>query len=162
MEIRDLRNGAWFWVNLAVMDCPHLTSTQKLVYMAMATYGGFKEIRPSVKVLAKRAGFSQRTVAYAINSLMDAGLIRKVSGGGRGKSNVYDLLKADKGCKRCRVSQIKGATGGKKRVQEVQSNKIYELNKGNRVSFEQKYGIPFKEFSKLSRKEQRRIIGNTA
>lgn len=105
MKIRDTRNGSWFWVNNAVLACPHINATDKVVYSALCTFAGFEEIRPSFKTLAKRASVGERVAKRSIKKLIEVGFVEKTQGGGRGRANVYNLLKAHKGCQICTVSK---------------------------------------------------------
>lgn len=105
MKIRDLRNGEWFWVNNAVMSCPHIDSETYRVYSTLASFGGMPEIRPTIATISKKSCVSVRKVNYAIKKLLEIGFVEIKIGGGRGRSNVYNLLKAVKGCTVCSVSK---------------------------------------------------------
>ena len=106
MEIRDTRNGDWFWVYKSVLADPHLNPTDKLTYSALATFGGCKEINPSFKGIAERATLGERTVKRSIKKLIKVGYVSVDKGGGRHKTNVYFLLKKPKGCQFCTVSKL--------------------------------------------------------
>jgi len=116
MEIRDTRNGKWHWVNNAVIACSHITHAEKSVYSALATFSGCSEIHPNFKTIAERSNTSERHVKSAIKKLIEVGYITVDKGGGRGNANVYNLLKASKGCKFCTV--YKGCKEKQKRVQK--------------------------------------------
>ena len=120
MEIRDTRNGEWYWVNTAVNACNHISHSDKSVYGALASFSGFKEIRPSFKIIAKRSATSLRQAKLSIKKLIKVGYIEIVRGGGRGNANVYNLTKCPKGCKNCTVS--KGCNKSKETVQELHLN----------------------------------------
>lgn len=120
MEIRDTRNGEWHWVNNAVTACVHIKPHDKVVYSALCTFAGCKEIRPDFELIAKRSAVSIRKAKEAILKLIEVGYVSKVSGGGRGRANVYKLLKVPKGCKFCTVS--KPCKIGKKTVQVTTIN----------------------------------------
>lgn len=99
MEIRDIRNGKWYWVYDAVLADPHLTAAEKLIYSALATFSGCRDIYPNIKELGDRALVSERATQYAIKKLEKVGYItieRRP-----GKQNIYYLLKMPKGCKIC-------------------------------------------------------------
>lgn len=101
MEIRDLRNGSWFWVNNAVNACRHITPLDKTVYGAIASFAG-ESFRPANADIADRCGGSERRVRGSIKALEGVGLLKVVRGqGGRGKVNAYELLKCLKGCELC-------------------------------------------------------------
>jgi len=130
MEIRDTRNGEWHWVNNAVIACPHINPFDKVVYSALCTFAGCKEIRPSFELIAERASVSVRKAIFSINILIKRGYVLKITGGGRGKANIYQLLKVPKGCKLCIVSK-----GCKIRPETMQDTTInyascaYQLDK---------------------------------
>ena len=104
-EIRDTRNGSWYWVNTAVNACPHVTAYDKVVYGSLCSFFGCKEIRPSFDEIARRASVSTRKAKKSIKKLLEVKYIQIEKGGGRGKCNVYKLLKASKGCTLCTVSK---------------------------------------------------------
>lgn len=103
MKIRDTRNGSWHWVNNAVISCSHITSGDKVVYSSLCTFAGYEEIRPDFELIAERSSVSVRQAKRSILALIKLGYVEKVSGGGRGRANVYNLLKVPKGCKICTV-----------------------------------------------------------
>jgi hypothetical protein len=105
IEIRDTRNGEWHWVNNSVTADPHLTFADKVVYYALCTFAGFKEIRPSFETIAECGAASLRVTKKSVKRLIEIGYVSIEVGGGRGLSNVYQLLKATKGCKICTVSK---------------------------------------------------------
>jgi predicted transcriptional regulator len=115
MQIRDNRNGEWYWVNTAVLKCPHITHADKSVYSALATFSGCQEIHPNFQTISERADVSERFVKQSIKKLEEVGYIEIRRGGGRGNANVYFLLKVPKGCRLCTVS--KGCKLTQKRVQ---------------------------------------------
>lgn len=104
LEVRDLRNGEWSWVYNSLVIDPHLTPNDKTIYMTLATYGGMYEIRPSLEELAKNAGVGRRSAIRCVQNLIKLGYVAIKEGGGRGRCNVYLLLK-QKGCRRCTVSK---------------------------------------------------------
>lgn len=114
-QVRDTRNGEWHWVYNAVIADSHLTPADKLIYSALATFSGYSEIYPSFKSIAERANLSERAAQSAIKKLEKIGYISKTTGGGRFRTNAYNLLKMPKGCKLCTVS--KGCKLTQERVQ---------------------------------------------
>lgn len=120
MEIRDTRNGDWHWVNNAVIACKHITHAEKSVYNSLATFSGCKEIYPSFAIIAERANVSIRLAKKAIKRLAFVGYVTLKKGGGRGHSNLYNLLKVPKGCRLCTVS--KGCTNQPERVHKTTIN----------------------------------------
>lgn len=94
--IRDRRNGEWYWVHKSVLSEPSLTSSQKLVYDALAYYANNRtqQAWPSIRAIAKLLTLSKTTVSIAIQKLEKIGFItsEKVITK-HGKANLYTLLK---------------------------------------------------------------------
>lgn len=101
MEIRDTRNGEWFWVYNALLADPHLTTGEKLVYSAISTFGGHQVIHPTKEQIAARCALDEKTVQRAIKRLEEVGYMSMDKSTGRGNANVYYLLKKPKGCNLC-------------------------------------------------------------
>lgn len=101
MQIRDTRNDEWYWVNNAVLACPHITSAEKCVYSSLATFSGCQEIHPNFETIASRAAVTDRMAMKAVKRLIEVGYISVKRGGGRGNANTYNLLKRPNGCKIC-------------------------------------------------------------
>lgn len=76
IEIRDQSGdpftAVWNWL----LDRPDLSGTEKLAWIALKSYSGCPEIRPSVQTVARRAGVSIRTAQRAITALSTKGLLR--------------------------------------------------------------------------------------
>lgn len=119
MQIRDTRNGSWYWVNTAVNACCHISSTDKVVYGALCTFAGCIEIHPSYPEISKRSAVSERACKNSIQTLIKVGYLLVEKGGGKGNANVYILLKVPKGCTACTVS--KGCTDCNDTVQNPSS-----------------------------------------
>lgn len=69
------RSYKFRWVE-GIYEDPELTSTQKLVALALSWYAHSKDgsnAFPSVATLARRASLSERTVQYALKALMRRG-----------------------------------------------------------------------------------------
>jgi hypothetical protein len=105
MQFRDARNGDWYWVNNAVNSCPHITVYDKVAYAAICTLAGCKEIHPSYQEIARRSAISERQAKRSVASLIKNGYLSIREGGGRGRANVYFLLKVPKGCPLCTLSK---------------------------------------------------------
>lgn len=96
IEIRDARNGEWFWVEKSVWTNPALTSSDKVAYGTLAYFANSKtqESRPSLKKIGAFSGLSYR---QTVRSMLKLALLKYLTvskGGGRGKINRYTLLKA--------------------------------------------------------------------
>lgn len=148
MEIRDSRNGSWYWVNVAVNACKHISHADKSVYGALASFSGCKDIHPSFETIAQRSNTSERQAKKSIKQLVLVGLVLVKIGGGRGKSNVYELLKCPKGCKKCTVSNKgcilipervqKSAIKGAKNAQELDNELDKEIDKDFSLELKEK------------------------
>src|SRR3990167_5983677 len=147
IEVRDTRNGSWYWVNTAINACSHITYADKCIYSSLATFSGCKEIRPSFEEIAKRTASSVRQAKLSIKKLIEVELVDITKGGGRGKCNIYNLLKAAKGCKFCTVPK-----GCKKSIETVQNLSINRANSAPQVD---------KELDKEKNKEKDNIAGST-
>lgn len=101
MEIRDTRNGDWHWVYNAVLADTHLTEADKVVYSAISTFGGHQVIHPTLEQIGFRCNVSERQVRYSLKKLEAVDYVKVERSVGRGKANVYYLLKSPKGCKLC-------------------------------------------------------------
>lgn len=93
IEIRDARNGEWFWVEKSVWANTLLTSSDKVLYGTLAYFanGKTQEAYPSLKKLAHQSALSERQVALSIKKLEEHKYIsiKRRSG----KPNYYTLLK---------------------------------------------------------------------
>jgi len=92
IEIRDLRNGSWVWVHTHILRDKRLSKSDKLVYLAIASFtNNSQEAYPSVEKLAEIAVSTSRQVYISIKSLESMsyiGIERR-----HGKPNLYSLLK---------------------------------------------------------------------
>lgn len=121
MQIRDTRNGSWYWVNTAVNACPHITPVDKSIYGALASFAGCEEIHPSYELIGERAATGKRVAIRSVKKLIEVGFLSVEKGNGRGNSNIYKLLKVPKGCLLCIKGDnqspfIKGDKSGEERV----------------------------------------------
>jgi hypothetical protein len=62
----------WNWF----LDREDLSVADKLVWIALKSYAGYREVRPSVKAVAKRASMSVRTAQRCFDVLKKIGLLR--------------------------------------------------------------------------------------
>jgi len=76
IEIRDQSGdpftAVWNWL----LDRTDMGGTEKLVWIALKSFAGFREIRPSVKAVARRASVSVRTVQRSFDVLSKKGFLR--------------------------------------------------------------------------------------
>ena len=93
-EIRNLRNGDWFWINKKVLQLfsRRLKSSGLAVYNVLASFVNFKNQTcfPSQRVIADMIGMSKRTVIRRIRELRELGLLAVEKRRGR---CVYRLLR---------------------------------------------------------------------
>ena len=149
IQVRDIRNGSWAWANNMVISDHHLTAAEVRVYMALASFGGCAEIRPSVPTVAERACTSYRTAQTALRKLEQVAYIRIERPANGSGPNVYYLLRAAKGCllcrnprKTCTPAESTGAQKGAETPaencarppQNLPTNKTSELNKNETSS----------------------------
>src|SRR3990167_47352 len=118
MEEINIRNGSWYWVNTAVNACPHISPTDKTVYAALCTFGGCAEIRPTFALISQRSALSVRSCKYSIIKLLEVGYISIENHGKKGVANVYNLLKAVNGCKKCKPCTTKEVQEMSEEVQD--------------------------------------------
>jgi len=92
-QIRDLRNGDWFWVNRLVLDCPYLRPSDKMVYLTLAYFAGKnkQKVYPSLETICRLAGVKRNTAVNSIKKLEEYFFIKVERKEGR--VNIYTLLK---------------------------------------------------------------------
>lgn len=92
IEIRDIRNKDWLWVNKAILDNRKLTASEKIIYFALAYYANndTQEAYPSTNKIAKLVDVSPRTVTRSVKKLSKLKIIGRVRR--TGKSTIYTLL----------------------------------------------------------------------
>jgi len=77
-EIRDLRNGDWYWIHKAVINdyTQKIGATGVIVYSFLASMtDNNQRCFPSQKYIADKLGYSRATVNKALKRLKDNGLI---------------------------------------------------------------------------------------
>lgn len=90
MQIRDIRQTTWFWVDNSVMDM-NLTSNQFTVYCLLVRMSKENVCYPSMRAVAKKLHLGLTTVNEAIKKLKELNLI-SVESGDKDASNVYTIL----------------------------------------------------------------------
>lgn len=92
-EIRDMRNGEWYWVQKEVLASKDINASDKLVYSALAYYSNQKSQTcfPSYNTIAKLVNLGERTVYAAVRKLTKYKFIAVIKK--KGEVNHYDLLK---------------------------------------------------------------------
>lgn len=93
-EIRDMRNGSWFWVSKHVWQDERLSKADKIVYGTMAFFANqLGSAWPSMKNISKFSGISERQSYSSLKRLQQLKYLHKVRSGGGKKTNEYQLLK---------------------------------------------------------------------
>lgn len=97
MEVRDLRNGDWYWIQKSVLE----DYGRKIGAIGLALYNAYCNYAnsqtgiayPSVKTLCRVLNVTKQTI-FKYNAILEKyRLIRIDSGKGRKKVNVVYLLK---------------------------------------------------------------------
>jgi hypothetical protein len=107
-EIRDIRNGEWYWVQKEVLSSKKINASDKIVYSALAYYSNNKtqECFPSYAVICGLVNLHRNTVIKSIKALIKNDFISKKKKEGR--ANYYELLKIRTSTKNGLVPNEKG------------------------------------------------------
>ena len=92
IEIRDTRNGSWFWIHTHIMDDIHIGKSDFSVYCSLSTFANSQqELFPSIKKISIRAKCSKRQTYKSVKLLekLEYLSIKRR----KGHSNLYTLLK---------------------------------------------------------------------
>ncbi len=118
IEIRDLRNGGWYWVHKAVIReyAPKVGAIGIVVYNFLASLVDSSQVCfPSQKYIARALGYSRATISKKIKLLKENGLIRVEK---RSRYHrVYHLLKV-----RCKPTETQMSTHGNSEFPQVDTN----------------------------------------
>lgn len=111
IEIRDRRNGDWYWVHKAVLAHKKLRATDKLVYSALAYFANTyrQDSFPSYSTIVELTGLSKRGIQNSIRRLEANEIVRVVRR--KGRYSKYILLK---------VTEAKYASVSKPRQNNIQ------------------------------------------
>lgn len=92
IEIRDGRNGNWFWVDKQVWQHPELTSSDKVVYGTLAYFANQKtqQAFPQMKTLETHCKLSRRQIYRSTRALEEFKFIHIKRQ--RGNPNIYTLV----------------------------------------------------------------------
>lgn len=129
IEIRDLRNGEWYWIHKAVIrDHIHeVGATGVIVYSFLASLADSKQsCYPSQKYIADNLGYSRATVNKAIKRLAENKLI-KINRRSRYRC-IYSLLKL-----RCKPRETQMSTGGNSDVKYFDTNDNKRIRNINNI-----------------------------
>jgi len=118
IEIRDLRNGEWYWIHKAVIqDYIHkVGTTGVIVYSFLSSLADSQQsCYPSQKYIAEKLGYSRATVNKAIKRLRESKLIIVER---RSRYHcIYSLLKV-----RCKPRETQMSTVGNSDVKHFDTN----------------------------------------
>ncbi len=115
IEVRDLRNGNWYWIHRAVIKVytPKIGATSIAVYNFLASCVDTRQsCFPSQKYIAEHIGYSRATVNKAIKLLERHGLVR-IEKKDRYHC-VYHLLKVS----RCKAQETQMSSRGNSDVNQ--------------------------------------------
>ena len=96
IEVRDLRNGDWYWINKVILDeyGEKLKPIGIAIYNCLAAHANQEGFCfPSHKHIANKIGASISSVQRGIRQLIKLNLVRK---GRQRYHNLYYLLKLDR------------------------------------------------------------------
>lgn len=153
-EIRDLRNGDWYWIHKTVIHqyFPLIGSTGIAVYNFLASLADkAQSCFPSQKYIAERLGYSRATISRTLKRLEAVGLI-KINKRSR-YHRVYHLLKVKV---RCSIGETQMSHRRNSDVSPVNTNNNkLTRNINNIVNEDKKFSIPysFKGFKPKTREE---------
>lgn len=121
VEIRELKNGDWYWINKAVIShTPKVRAIGIAVYNLLASLASRNQsCFPSQKYIAESLGYSRTTINKTLKLLEENGLIRIEK---RTRYHcVYQLFKV-----RCKTEETQKSTRGNSEVnhREPNNNKL--------------------------------------
>lgn len=124
VEIRDLKNGDWYWIPKGVIQrAPKVRATGIAVYNFLASLANRNQsCFPSQKYIAESLGYSRATISTTLKLLKENGLIRIEK---RGRYHcVYELLKV-----RCKASktQMSGRRNSDVNPDDTNNNKLTRI-----------------------------------
>lgn len=125
LEIRDKRNGDWYWISRLVYE----EYAQKIGVIGLALYNAYAsyardkaEAWPSLKTVSRKLGISIPTILKYNKVLEEYGLIEIKSGKEDGKSNIIYLKKASEGIKQVNTPYKRALYPGIKQVNTNEKN----------------------------------------
>lgn len=135
LEIRDLRDGDWYWVPKAVIRkyVPRVGATGIVVYDFLASLvDGEQKCFPSQKYIADSVGYSRATVNKSLKKLERARLVKVIRS--TGERSTYYLLKVG-----CKAEEIHVSNRGNQPVKHgnTNNNKLTINNNNTTVVAEQ-------------------------
>lgn len=156
VEVRDLRNGDWYWIHKVVYNDYGIKigAIGISVYNALCFYANRNgECFPSISTMAKKLDISEPTVYKYLKLLEKNRLIRKENRQKENKSNIYYLLKLfNKPYKPALEGHIKSFNTNKN---YINNNNITSLGskeppKRNGISFKKElYNKVLKEYQSI-------------
>jgi len=156
IEIRDLRNGDWYWVHKAVIReyAPKVGAIGIVVYNFLASLADRdQECFPSQKYIAKTLGYSRSYINETLKLLEKNGLIRI---GKKGRYHrIYHLLRL-----RCQPGRIQVSTIANSGVNQGDTNNNKLTRIINNINIDRKNLLDsnFKTLKKFKPKTREELL----
>ena len=154
IEIRDLRNGDWYWVHKAVIReyAPKVGAIGIVVYNFLASLADSSQVCfPSQRYIAEHLGYSRSYVNETIKLLEKNGLIR-IEKKGR-YHRIYHLLKL-----RCQPGRTQVSTIANSGVNQSDTNDNKLTRIINNIDSKNLLGSNFKIFKKFKPKSREELL----
>ena len=156
IQIRDLRNGDWYWIHKAVIQehAPKVGAIGIAVYNFLASLADSHQgCFPSQKYIAQHLGYSRSYVNETLKLLETEGLI-KIERKGR-YHRVYHLLKV-----RCQPGRTQVSTIANSGVNQADTNNNKLTRIINNIDIDNKnlLGSNFKTFKKFNPKSREELL----
>jgi len=154
IEIRDLRNGDWYWVHKAVIReyAPKVGAIGIAVYNFLASLADGRQICfPSQRYIAERLGYSRSYINETLKLLEKNGLIR-IEKKGR-YHRIYHLLKL-----RCQPGRTQMSTRANSGVNQSDTNNNKLTRIINNIDSKNLLGSNFKIFKKFKPKSREELL----
>ena len=154
IEIRDLRNGDWYWVHKAVIReyAPKVGAIGIVVYNFLASLADSSQVCfPSQRYIAEHLGYSRSYVNETIKLLEKNGLIR-IEKKGR-YHRIYHLLKL-----RCQPGRTQVSTIANSGVNQSDTNDNKLTRIINNIDSKNLLGSNFKTFKNFKPKSREELL----
>ena len=154
IEIRDLRNGDWYWVHKGVIReyAPKVGAIGIVVYNFLASLADSSQVCfPSQRYIAEHLGYSRSYINETIKLLEKNGLIR-IEKKGR-YHRIYHLLKL-----RCQPGRTQVSTIANSGVNQGDTNNNKLTRIINNIDSKNLLGSNFKIFKKFKPKSREELL----
>lgn len=156
IEIRNLRNGDWYWINKAVIQkyAPKIAAIGVAVYSSLASLVDRNQACfPSQRYIAERLGYSRSYINGTLKLLEENGLI-KIEKKGRRRC-IYHLLKVGYQPDRTQVSTIANSDVNRG---DNNNNKLTRIINNIDIDRKNLLGSDFKTFKKFKPKSREELL----